>query len=158
MKLLKLGKMVTDSVTETKGMLTHATINMNGEVLYVYQPTGLSKETKLPVERVFLEGSRITGESEEVDVPLHLLGQKGKDMASGYKGKVTSLIYHINGCLHVELKAKGVIKKTGATIAAVEFDIRRIEGEAFTPLNDEEMDISKKETPSPDPIIPRTQR
>lgn len=159
MKIFKLGTIITDKVTETEGMLTYLTVDLDNRVCYIYQPRGLNPETKQPVERIFIETSRISNaKTEEIDLPLHILGTQAEDIATGFVGTVTSIIYHINGCIHVELKPKGILKNTGATITACEFDIRRVKGKAITPLNSKQLKESIKDKPSPTNTIPRTQR
>lgn len=152
MKILELGNMVKDTVSATKGMLTHFTIDMGGNERYIFQPQGLNPKTGQPVEAIWVERTRITGAKEvEVDLPLNVLGTQGEDMASGFKGTICEMIYHINGCLHVEIKPKGTLTETGGTIAAKEFDIRRVKGEAITPLNEKQLKESIKDKPSPMP-------
>lgn len=152
MKVLKLGTMLSDTITKTKGMLTHLIIHIGGNMEYIYQPHGLDPETMKPVETLWLQAERLIGGLyEELDVPPDLLGTKAEDIATGFKGKIISLIYHLNGCLHVEIKPEGVSAKN-ATFASHEFDIRRVKGEKIKPLKAKALEKSIKETPSPIPF------
>ncbi len=104
MKLLKLGTIVHDSVSDTQGMLTHALIDMDKNIFYNYQPRGLSPETGQPVDAILTNRARIEGAEEiEIDMPLHALGTIAEDIATGFKGKIIGLTLHINGCLHADL-------------------------------------------------------
>lgn len=155
MKILKLGKMVTDTITKTTGMLTHLIIAMGGNQEYIFQPHGLNPKNHKPVDTTWLTKDRIAGlsgdepEFEELDVPLELLGTQAEDTASGFKGSIIMLVYHINGCMHASLKPEGVVKETGATIDPCDFDIRRLAGEKIKPLEEKELKQSIKQTPSP---------
>lgn len=149
MKVLKLGTMVEDTVTKTKGMLVLFILHIGGNKEYIYQPRGLNPENGQPVEKIWLQEERIKGgEFEEIDVP-EILGTKAEDIATGFKGTITSLVYHLNGCLHVTLKPEGINKMTGNTIMEGEFDIRRVKGPKIKPLEGKKLAESKKKTPSP---------
>jgi hypothetical protein len=153
MLVFKLGEMVTDTVTKTKGMLTHLLVDMGGELKYIYQPKGLNPETGKPVDRIVLHPVRIKdGKQEELDILFEILGTEGEDIATGFTGTIIGLIYHLNGCLHVEVKPKGILGKTGATFDAEEFDIRRMKGKAIKPLAGKALKESIKENPSPMPF------
>lgn len=152
MKVLQLGTIVTDTVSGTKGMLTHLTVDMEEHEEYIYQPRGLNPDTMQPVGRTMISKSRIKGATiVDVDLPLNVLGSQAEDIATGFKGTVISLIYHINGCLHVAIKPKGKLKN-GDTIEPAEFDIRRVIGPKITPLNAKQLTASIKATPSPSPL------
>ena len=149
--IVKLGSMVGDFVSRTEGMLTHALLDLEMNIKYIYQPRGLNPETQQPVDRIWLERARIVGDIEEVEVelPVEVLGSKGTDIASGFKGTIVGIAYHINGCVHLEIKPKGVLKKTGATIDTYDVDIRRVKGPAITALTEIQLNESIAERPSP---------
>ena len=148
-KVLELGTMVSD-ITNTNGMLTHLNIAMDETKDYYYQPRGLNPKTGAPVERIWLKEQRINGgKFIEIDAPLEILGSKAEDIATGFKGKIVALIYHLDGCLHVEIKPEGVLEETGATIATNEFDIRRVKGDKIKPFGAKKLKESIKDTPSP---------
>lgn len=150
MKVLELGVMVSDTVSGTKGMLTHLVVDMDNIIQYIYQPRGLSPKTGQPIDTLLLAPSRIKGAKEiEVDLPVEILGTQAEDIATGFKGTVINLIYHINGCTHAGIKPKGIIAATGNTIAVHEFDVRRIKGEAIKPLKAKDLKKSITEKPSP---------
>ena len=150
MKIAQLGVLVEDNVSLTKGMLTHACINMEENVEYVFQPKLLNPNTMKPVGALMISASRIKGgKLVEVDIPTELLGTKVEDTATGYKGSIIGLTYHINGCLHAELKAPGTIKETGSTVESYECDVRRLKGPSIKKLNARELAASIKKNPSP---------
>lgn len=152
---LRLGTMVTDTISNTKGMLTHMQVHIGGHREYIYQPSGLNPNNGQPVDRIWLTEPRIKGgEFEETEIPIEILGSEAEDIATGFKGKVVSLVYHLNGCLHVEIKPEGTNRLDGSTIAACEFDIRRVKGEAIKPLSPKKLEKSIKERPSPIGSIP----
>lgn len=150
MKVFKLGMMVEDSITKVKGMLTHLSVDMDKGLKYIFQPRGLNPKTGKPVDIMFLDTARVKGGTEiELELPMSILGTKAEDMATGFKGKVVTIWYHINGCLHVELKPEGTNEDTGATFDAHEFDIRRVKGEKIPVFTEEKLQESIKFKPSP---------
>ncbi len=151
--ILKLGSLTTDTVSGAKGMLTHLQISLDSSRLYHFQPRGLNPEDHQPVEGVWLVENRLSGAAEdEVDLPLDVLGTQVTDRASGFKGTAITLVLHINGCVHLDVKPKGTLKRTGATIAAANFDIRRLEGPALKAMTEVELKRSCAATPSPSPV------
>lgn len=158
-KILKLGVMVTDKVSNIEGMLTHLTVDMEHNLMYIFQPKGLNPKTKQPVDRIWINSSRIIGAQEiEVDLPIDIIGTKAEDIATGFDGTIVSLDYHINGCVHVDIKPEGVLEESGNTIDSCNFDIRRIRGEAIKPLDEKELAKSIKEKPSPEKMPSRPNR
>lgn len=153
-KILKLGSIVIDRVTEVEGMLTIFNLDMGGNKLYVFQPCALNPENGQPVDRIWIDPSRITGApTEYVKLPVELLGKDAKDKATGFNGKVVSISYHISGCIHAELKPSGTIAKTGATVASMDFDLRRLAGEGIPELTKKQLADSLKSKPSPEPLL-----
>ena len=157
-KIIKLGVMVKDTVTEVMGMLTVYNLDMDGNELYLLQPAHLNPETQQPADRIWVTKNRINSIEEEVDLPLSILGEEAMDKATGFKGTIISLNYYINGCVHADIKPMGVIEKTGSTIPTVEFDIRRLEGSCINELSEEEFIESKKKFPSPETLISKSCR
>jgi hypothetical protein len=151
MKVLKTGIMVSDNIVGIGGMITHLVINIGGNKEYIFQPTGLHPDTKDPVEKIWLQEERISGGVfEEIEVPMEIMGTKGTDIATGFTGKIIGFIYHLGGCLHVEIKPEGVSKKTGNSYPAHEFDIRRVTGPAIKEMSVTELDTDKVKNPSPE--------
>ena len=149
--MIKLGAMVTDKVTGIKGMLTMFSVDMNNNQNYLLQPAGLNPEDKKPLESFWITEKRIVGgEIVHVFLPMEILDTQVEDKATGFNGTAIGLFYHLNGCVHVQVKPKGVIEKTGQAISAVEFDIRRLKGAAVEVLSEEKLESSKQETPSPE--------
>lgn len=148
--MLKLGTIVTDNVTETDGMLVIYSIDMDKNQHYLFQPTALDPETRQPLDTFWITERRIVGgEKTHTKLPLNILGSEVQDKATGFIGTAITMFYHINGCLHLEVKPKGVIEKTGQTIKAHEFDIRRMRGKEIKELNDQELEVSIVDNPSP---------
>lgn len=156
--ILKLGQMVTDNVTGIKGMLTMYSEDMDNNVLYLFQPSKLNPETKEPVDRYWLSKSRVDAEDYKVELPLHILGTVVEDKATGFKGVAISIYYHISGCVHIEVKPKGLLENTGQSIKALEFDLRRLKGEAIVELSEAELEESKVKKPSPESYPSRFSR
>lgn len=156
MKVLQLGTMVKDTISNTKGMLTNLIIHVGGNKEYIFQPSGLSPATGQPVDKFWLTEERISGgKFIDVDVPMEILGTDAEDIATGFKGKVSGIIYHINGCLHITIKPQNILKATGATVDSTEFDIRRVKGPKIKPQTQKELVESRKKTPSPLPVPKR---
>lgn len=151
MKIIKLNTMVTDAVTGMEGMLTMAIIDMDGTARYVFQPRGLNPETRQPVTRILLESSRVeNGILEEVNLPMEVLGSEVEDIATGFTGIAVQINYHINGCVHFEVKPRGFLEKSGDSIEACDFDYRRLKGPAIKVMTEEELEVSKIKKPSPE--------
>lgn len=157
MKLLELGTKVVDSASATNGMLTHAQIGGDDAIAYLFQPEGINPETGQPVKEQWIVGStRIKyGKIIDVDMPLDIMGKQVTDKASGFKGEIIHLTLHISGCVHALVQAKGIVKKTGALIEPVDFDIRRLSGKCLPALNETEKkkDIKKKPSPASMPSL-----
>ena len=123
-KVLKLGTFVKELVTGNEGVLTHMCVMIGGRIEYVFQPKGLNSSTGKPIESGFVQQEQISGGIFiEVDIPLFLLMEKAKDKNSGYSGRIVTLTYHINGCIHVCIKPKGINPATGNTFDALDFDL-----------------------------------
>lgn len=154
MKALKLGTIVTDTISNVPGMLTHLMINMTGNREYLFQPKSINPKTMKPASVIFVDEGRISGgEFIDIQPPVDILGTKAEDVATGFKGKITGLTYHINGCLHVDVKPEGISEETGSTIEACDFDIRRLKGPALKKLTEEDLQLSRVQTPSPEPVL-----
>lgn len=151
METLQLGTIINDKVTGLKGMLTILSIDMNKNIHYLFQPAGLNPETKHPLNTFWITEQRVVGgKKEKVDLPLNVLGTQVEDKATGFKGSAITLYYYLNGCIHFSVKPKGTVKKTGESIDATDFDIRRLKGDAIKELSKKELEVSKKKTPSPE--------
>jgi hypothetical protein len=149
--MLKLGTIVTDSVTNRKGMLTIYNVDMAHNELYVFQPSGLNPKTKKPLETSWINPARIVGGIEVVsDLPLEVLGTKVEDKATGFKGTVTAIDRHINGCVHLDIKSPEIIEETGESVDLINLDIRRLRGEAIVELDGDILEQNRKDNPSPE--------
>jgi len=150
MKLLKLGTIVRDMATRLYGMLTHVQIAKDGSEFYNFQPKGLNLEDGTPVKGIWVTHDRICdGKRVDVDMPMELLGTVVEDLASGYKGTVTSLTLHIDGCIHALVQASGRSKKTGNAVESCDFDIRRLKGKKVPVFTEPELKKSILDRPSP---------
>jgi hypothetical protein len=148
--MIKLGSNVTDAATGIEGMVTHLQIEMDLSEYYQFQPKGLNPKSGQPVDRMWLVEKRLEGGEivEDVELPTQVLGTIVEDTASGFLGMAVSLVYHINGCVHFNVQAKG-LQDTGAPIETCNFDIRRLKGEAIEPMTVEEQKVDEKKRPSP---------
>lgn len=145
----ELGSIVTDRPTGLDGMVTRLQVEMNGNEYLLFQPRGLSPKTGLPVADIWLVEERLTGPRIKTpDLPTHVLGTEVEDIASGFKGMAVSLMYYINGCVHINVQAKG-LQDTGAPIELCNFDIRRLKGEFIPQMTKEEQALDQTENPSP---------
>lgn len=150
-EILKLGTIVTDTVTGTKGMLTMYNVDLNNNQLYLFQPSQINPKTQEPVNSFWLTGGRIDAcELYEVILPINILGTHVEDKATGFKGTALSCNYHLNGCVHIEVKPKGFVISTGESIKSFDFDLRRLKGDSIVEMNDTELEKSKIENPSPE--------
>lgn len=148
-QILKLGTIVTDNITDMKGMLTIYETDMVGNEMYLFQPQALNPDTGQPVNVFIINSARIVGgELIDVELPIEVLGTEVEDLATKFKGVAVEMNYHINGCVHFNVKAKGRTKK-GSSIDAVNFDVRRLKGSAIKTLSAKALEQSKKNTPSP---------
>lgn len=59
LQLFELGTIITDSVTQTKGMLIMFEIDMSNNQLYLFQPSMLNPETRQPVDTLWIDEKRI---------------------------------------------------------------------------------------------------
>ncbi len=149
--MIKLGSNATETATGLEGMVTHMQIEQGGETFYLFQPRGLNPETGAPVEKMWVVESRLSGVEKTATpkLPTGVLGTEAEDMASGFKGKVTSICLHISGCVHVSVQPPGKLAKTGAPVQSCDFDIRRLRGPAIPVLTEDEREADQQRKPSP---------
>ena len=149
--MLRLGTIVKDKVVGIPGMLTTYNIDMEGNEQYVFQPSSINPETGVPTDVHWVVASRITG-GVEIDkvLPVDVLSTQVEDKATGFKGTAVCLYYYMNGCIHFDVKPKGVLEKTKTSIDAQHFDLRRLKGKAIKELTPEEFEKSLTEEPSPE--------
>src|SRR5688572_4761230 len=108
-------------------MLTHFHTDTSHNENYLFQPQKLNPETGQPVEAYWLDSERIPkAKVIDFELPLDLIGKQATDLGSGYKGTVIGITLHINGCVHADLKAKGVTKQNNEPIKAIDVDVRRL--------------------------------
>ena len=149
--MIKLGTMITDKVTGIKGMLTMYQVDISDNKHYLFQPAVLNPEDRQPAKSFWVTEKRVIGgEETTVVLPLEILDTQVEDKATGFNGTAIALYYHLNGCIHIEIKPKGIIEKTGESIKPVEFDIRRLKGIAIKEMDSNEFEKSKVKTPSPE--------
>jgi len=149
--IMQLGEgLVTDNATGMKGMLTHCQINPLGNTMYVFQPKGLNPETGHPVERIYLDESRIQGgKPQEIEVPTEVLGTEVEDLATGLVGKAIALVVHLSGCVHCDVQPTGKLTKTGSVPGLTDIDIRRLKGVKVPKLTKAEKAQDRATKPSP---------
>jgi hypothetical protein len=158
--IFKLGSAVRDKATGATGTLTHVCIGLDYRTQYAFQPKGLNPETGQPIRGIWISPQRIVTfgkpEASQVPLPLHVLGTKVEDTASGFNGMAISLTLHTNGCVHVEVQPSGCVRSSNATIDPLDVDIRRLTGPAIKKMNDEELEADQKARPSPMSCPPRS--
>ncbi len=148
MQVLKLGTMITDKASKVEGMLTHRTINMDGMVEYICQPKSLKKTGK-PANLIQLSAARVEGGVWiDLDVPIQILGTIAEDRASGLKGMIVDIVYHMDDCIHASIKPEG-FNEDGNTHDSSEMDIRRLIGPEVDILNKLINEGKTKRPPSP---------
>lgn len=155
MKTIPLGITVTEIATGLKGYLTHLQVELDQRQFYAFCPIGLHSETGKPLKSHWIVAERIKQPVKwiEIDMPVDILGTIVTNKASGFKGMATALILHVNGCIHVQLQARGALK-AGEIAPACDFDIRECEGPAIKALSQKNLSESKRVKPSPIPIEP----
>lgn len=147
-KVLKLGTRCRDKATCLEGVVTHWAMNMSGDVQYVFQPGRLNDKGQ-PLDQLYLCGARlevVDSDYEMIDVPFEILGTTVTDTITTFTGIAVNFIRHLSGCFHVTIQPSSV------EIDALDFDLRRCEGEMIRPLPEKEAEKSKKEEPSPSPV------
>lgn len=153
-KIIKRNTPIVDQTSKIKGIVTHVTFLQGGVRLYTFQPKGLNPETGLPAGTEALTEGNFGDdwEEEEVEVPLDVLGTPAKDSVTGFKGNVSAIILHPNGCVHASLQPEGVNKKTGKSWDSCDFYIWRLTGPAFPKLSEKQIEQKEKKNPSPAPF------
>lgn len=146
---VKLGSTVS-TVFNVTGMITHALLFGDGAVRYRFQPEGTNSKTGRPVAGCWITAAEIKGDYEtaELEGPAGVFGQVLKDVASGFKGVVVYLEWHINGCCHAALQSKKRLS-TGELGPVQDFNVLQLEGKCLIPMSEEEVEASKKANPSP---------
>ncbi len=161
MQTIELNQLATDVATKTVGTLTGLIIDANHACSYLFQPHGVNKDDGQPRKSTWVPANRIANAKEllkyeELPAPLRLLGTEVEDVPTGFKGTAVMLIYHLSGCVHVEIQPVG-LNKTGETFAVANFDIRRLKGKEVPRLSKEDFDRSKKDKPG-GPSLPGLHR
>ena len=162
--MIKLISPCHEKATGLKGMVTHAIINTDKLVKYLFQPRGINPDDGQPVQKIFVGPERLIfseKDLETVEIPFEILGTQVTDKASGFTGMATEFVRHTHGCFHVIIQPKGTLKKTNSPIKNAEFDLRQCEGPMIEKLDAEQLAKSKKDKPSPTNMkftsdIPRT--
>lgn len=150
-KLFRLRSKVTDSGTNTHGMLTHSIHTGDGSLRYAFQPHGLDEETKEPLKRIILDPTRIKGDNiptEEVELPMEVLGTMVTDTASGFSGMAIQLCRHTHGCVHVLVQSQERTK-SGGSVDPCDFNYIQLEGDAIPKMTEEEIKAEQVKKPSP---------
>lgn len=149
--MFKLGAPAKDKASGLKGSLLHMQI-VGKNRWYNFQPAGLNPETETPVPAEWITEDRIECDTEpDPDLPLEAMGTQAKDKVTGFKGTITAIIVHLNGCIHLQIQPAGKVAKTGAMIDHRDFDIRMLEGPALKNWSEQERKASQRTVPSPAP-------
>jgi hypothetical protein len=157
--VFRLGDQFFDLATNVHGSITHLSINMEGHVNYIFQPTGLNKETRQPLATIVVERSRLqrvsqSGSQEveevEIEIPFEVLGSQVTHDATGFTGTAILLVYHINGCFHVMIQPHERVPNTGELVKPRDFAYIACSGDQIRKLTAKEVQREKKDRPSPD--------
>jgi len=162
-RIIRPGSFVKDRATNLSVMLTYAHIGPGGVIRnYGVQNKGINPDTQHPVPSRWINPAQLETDAKtaykDIDVPIEVLGTKVTDKASGFTGNAIAFVIHLNGCIHVEIQAEGINKKTGGCIDVTDMDIRRLKGPKVPVMTVEEQDASERRDPSPGPAIPRPNR
>jgi hypothetical protein len=149
MKLKKLGLKVKEIATGVSGILTHAAIHSDETVVYWFRPNGLNSDTGSLPSGKWITPNRVGGgRSEEVNIPASILLTEVEHKHSGFKGIVTELQLHINGCVHAYVQPVG-LDKNGDMKNTVDFSTLELDGKAIKKLTQAQKANEKKKNPSP---------
>lgn len=151
MKIVKLNTSVADRVTSLQGVLTHAYITINHRVTYLFKPRGLNTETGHPLKGVWVSENRlkVVDECQEIDErKIDLLGKDAECGTTGFRGMITGLMIHQNGCVHAEVSPKDLLK-SGEMVECTEIDIRNLVGHGIPTMSKKEREESTETDPSP---------
>ncbi|MEI6304516.1 MAG: hypothetical protein WCP09_00650 [Candidatus Taylorbacteria bacterium] len=152
LKVIKLGTVCKDNATDLNGTVTHWICNMGKRIDYLFQPPGTNPDDGQPLKKIILEEERLKlsdDQFEEVEIPFEILGTEVINNASGFNGMAVEFVRHVNGCFHVVIQPKGVLRKTNSPIHKAEFDLRECSGKMIAKMNEEELKKSKEKNPSP---------
>lgn len=151
LEVIKLGTQCRDKASGLKGTVTHWMCNMGLEISYFFQPKGLDGKGQ-PLKRFLVCYERLDVKSsdfEEVEVPTEILGTQVTDKSSGFSGMAVDFIRHLNGCFHVFIQPRGLIKGDGSPVEVMDFDLRGCTGKMIQQLSEEEKKESQRKNPSP---------
>jgi hypothetical protein len=152
---LPLGKATLDRVTKTWGILSLMKIEWNKSRFYMFSPGKLSEETGLPSKSYWLPEPAISytenkvPSSDLVTKCMKMLGTEAVDANTGFRGIVTSIDVFMNGCVHANLQSENLNPKTGDKLPEQNFDVRQLVGDFVPVFEEEQLEKSYDETPSP---------
>ncbi len=153
MQLLKLGSKNIDRATGLPGVITHAFIDMDEQVRYLFQPGGLNSDSGAPVHGIIIVGQRFKDQKPlvDVDVPLDVLGTHVEHQTNDFNGMAIGIVVHVDGCVHVHVQPAGTTKKN-EPIEPQDFSIRLLKGKAIKKMTEKELATDRAEKPSPAPV------
>ena len=158
--MLKLGTIVKDNITGLSGMLTHAQMEMDKDlIMYYFQPRMLNKETGQPIKCMWLSPVRVVGGVEENDNGTGLfeyqeaLGKEAEDIGTTYTGKIVAIQQHISGCVHATIQSGKLNTESGELTDALNTDVRRLKIKGWKLMTEEERKVDQKKKPSPVSIM-----
>lgn len=154
--LISPGTKTTDAATGLEGMITHIVIDMSHTPKYAFQPYGVEPEHGKPHDSHWSAAARFPDcTTQELDLPLDLLGKTATDDASGITGTVVSLVVHTMGCCHLVLQRPGFDGK-GKPFELHDQNMYLCSGEGVPKLTKEEVTEEIKKKPSPAPVSKST--
>lgn len=150
-QMYKLGTIVTDSACGMKGMLTHLQFEVGDSPFYYFVPRGLNTEDGSPMDGQWISQGRVLDgvPVQRPYIPMHILGTKVMDKATGFSGTAVSMILHLTGCIHVSVQPKGKRQKNGELVKRYDFDINRLEGPALEAMKKEQATNPAPKAPGP---------
>jgi hypothetical protein len=148
-KMFELGKEVEHKFLKIKGTLTHAYVNMDLKVQYIFQPKTL--DSKGNPSRDFLCPKKVIAKGNLIDVklPLEVLSTEVVDVLSGYIGYASMLIIHHNGCLHLHITSYKL--EDGTIKDSIDRSILSVKGKKIDTKTIKELKIVKKPIGSSSP-------
>ena len=132
MQFLKPGTRCVDRATKLEGALIDVLINMGGDIMYLFQPTRLTKSGE-PAKKTYVPKVRLDHSKHDnvtVAVPFAILGTQVTAQSSGFTGMAYALVLDSNQSWHVGIQPEGVSEIDGEAISPLHICLGDCEGDA----------------------------
>lgn len=151
--LLQLGVPTTCTSVGMEGMLTHAHIDTDQHVQYLFQPRGTETETGMPHKLVRVTPGMLENPPQliEHDLPLEVLGTPVTDTATAVTGMCVGLMVHQGGCCHAQIQPAGLNGK-GKVQGPLDANILQCQSDLIPVKTADEKAADQLEKPSPSDI------